>query len=77
MASVERNSAHCLSLCNTKHSFQKLLFILQVCPDLLETVKSGDVNSTKILFIFAINNCTTDEAYGDTPLIYAALLGHV
>ena len=44
---------------------------------MLEDVKSGLMHSAKILFNCTTDNCTTDDQYRHTPLIYAARYGHV
>jgi ankyrin repeat protein len=63
-------------LCNSKHSLDTFWFLLQVCGYLLEAVKSGDVNRTKIFLKCANENCTTDDAYHYTPLKIAVRIGN-
>jgi len=77
MASAKRHNIKCPSLSNTQHSLDTFWFLLQACRYLPEVAKSGDVNSVKILVKFTNRNCTTDDQYRDTPLIYAARYGHV
>jgi tankyrase len=52
-------------------------FFLQVCRSLLDAAKSGDVNTVNMLFKCSNDNCTDDDMYGNTPLTYAAIYGHV
>jgi ankyrin repeat protein len=51
--------------------------IKDVCRNLLEAAKSGDVNTVKGLVRCSNDSCTADDYYRDTPLIYAAEKGHV
>ena len=44
---------------------------------MIESAKSGDVNTVKNLFRCTTDNCTTDDHFRDSPLIYAARHGHV
>jgi ankyrin repeat protein len=64
-------------LCNTKHSLDTFWFLLQVCRDLLEAAKSGDVKSAKSLVGCKNDRCTTDDERRSTPLIYAAIFGQL
>jgi ankyrin repeat protein len=52
-------------------------FLLQACQQLFIAVTSGDLNTVKILFNYTNDNCTGDLILRDTPLIYAAIFGHV
>jgi ankyrin repeat protein len=52
-------------------------FLLQACRNLLEAVKSGDVNRTKSYVNCTNDSCTTDDENRTPPLKYAALYGHV
>ena len=74
---AKRHNTICLSLCNTQHILDTIWFLPQACQNLLEAAKSGDVNTVKIWFNCTNDNCTTDDHYRDTPLIYAADNGHV
>ena len=77
ISSAERHSTKCLSLCNTKHISDTFWFLLQVCQNLLKAAKSGDVDTVRIFLKCTNDNCTTDDQYRNTPLIYAAGYGHV
>jgi len=73
--SSERHNIKCLSLCNTKCSLDKFWFLLQACQYLPAAAKSRDLNTVKILFNGANDNCIGDFILRDTPLIYAAVFG--
>jgi ankyrin repeat protein len=60
------------SFCNTQQSLDTFWFLLQACPNLLEAVKSGDVNTVKILFKCTNESCIGNDPYVGTPLMYAA-----
>ena len=77
IASAERHNTKCLSLCNTQHSLNTFWFLLQVCRYLLDVAKSGEVNTVMIFFKSTSDNCTGDFILRNTPLIYAAIFGHV
>jgi ankyrin repeat protein len=63
--------------CATQRSSDTFWFLLQACQDLLEAVESGYVNNTNILLNCTNDNCTTDDQYRNTPLIFAARYGRV
>jgi ankyrin repeat protein len=77
MPSAETHNTKCLSLYNTKHSLDTFWFLLQVCRNLIEAAKSGDVNRTKKLVSCTNDSCTADDGFRKSPLIYAANNGHV
>jgi ankyrin repeat protein len=64
-------------LCNTQHSLDTFWFFLQACRYLIEAAKSGDVNTVKIWVNCTNENCSTDDHFLFTPLMYAAANGHV
>ena len=64
-------------MCNTKHILDTHWFLLQACQNLAEAARSGDVNTVKRLVRCINGSCTTDEFSRFTPLIYAAVEGHV
>lgn len=51
--------------------------IKDACPNLLEAIKSGDVNTVKILFKCTNERCIGNDPYVGTPLMYAAGYGYV
>jgi ankyrin repeat protein len=60
-----------------KHSLDTFWFLLQACQFLLAAIKSGDVNTVKILIRSVKDNCTTDDKAHYTPLMFAAANGRV
>jgi ankyrin repeat protein len=58
-------------LCNTQHSIDTFWFFLQACRYLLEAVKSGDLNTAKILVKCTDDSCKTDDLFLYPPLTYA------
>ena len=77
ISSAERHNTKCLPLCYTKHILDTFWFFLQVSPKLFEAVKSGDVNTVRILFKCNNDTCTTDDGHRSTQLIHAAANGRV
>jgi ankyrin repeat protein len=62
--------------CITQHSYSAR-FLPQVCQQLFIAAASGDLNTVKILFSYTKDKCTKGFILRDTPLIYAAIFGHV
>jgi ankyrin repeat protein len=60
----------------TKHIFEAFGFLLQVCQDLLEAAKYGDVKTTK-RWVGCSESCVANDTYGKRPLALAAANGHV